>query len=522
MVSQSPPEENKKTVFLRDATGLVKNASFLDAISINMADLSVGSAIGIVGLTMVLLPTVAGVNLVYGSIIAWLLMIPQVIVYTMMSNRIARTGGDYIWLSRSLGGFIGSTISFMGPITNVFAYLAIISLSVVFAIGSVGVALGNLNYLGLSLPGNTPGSEPLYQFLVAAVIFGVLILMNILKPKLGFKFITAAVIIGIVTLVLSDALILGAGRAGVVNYMNILQAEGSGTNYTALASSYSGPTFNLGATISILPFFAIFIYPFVNASPVVGSEIKGKNSVSWAIPIASVITVILATSSFAILYFVGGLPFTNAALSNPTLVFNYSFNLWTLAMGVANNTYVAAIIGFGWIIWSVAILAFGIVLFSRYAIAQAFDRYLPASMGYVSPRYSSPIIAHVIDLVVTLTLVGLVAFFYGPLSSLGSAIVASMFFFAFVGAGAVVYALRYDKGRSRAILAIFGVLDAIIFVYVSAQFFVYPSVYGGTALSYGYVAATFVIGAIIYFAAKSYHAKRGVDIALAFKEIPPE
>jgi len=34
--------------------------------------------------------------------------------------------------------------------------------------------------------------------------------------------------------------------------------------------------------------------------------------------------------------------------------------------------------------------------------------------------------------------------------------------------------------------------------------------------------AIIVVAAIIYFAMKSYHAGRGIDITMAFKEIPPE
>ena len=509
-------------VFVREATGLVKRVSALDTIAINMADLSVGSALGIVGFTMVLLPTVSGVNLVLGSIISWVLTVPQIFVYTLMSRRVPRTGGDYVWLSRSLGGFIGTVISFVGPVINVFAFLAIISLATVFTIGSVGLSLGYSNFLALALPGNVPGSAPLSQFVVAAVIFSLLIIANIVRPKLGFRLISVFIVIGLLAMLVSDFTIIGAGRQGVVGYMDFLNSIGAKATYASIANSYSGPTFDLTATISILPFFAIFLYPFVNASPAIASEIRSKKARDWAVPIASLLTFFFATSSFAVMYYVGGFQFTNAALSNPTLVFDYSFNFWTLGMGVASNTAVAGFIGLGWILWNVAILGFGIILFSRYALAMGLDRFLPSALAYVSPRFGSPVIAHAIDLVVTLVLVGLTAFFYGPLSSLGSAIVASMFFFAFVGIGAAVYGARHDKGRGRMALIIFGVLDAVVFFYIAATFFIYPSVYGGNALSYGYVVVTLVLGALIYLVSKRLNAKKGIDISLAYKEIPPE
>ena len=64
---------------------------------------------------MILLPTVSGVNLVYGSLIAFVISIPQVVLYTMMTQRIPRTGGDYVWLTRTFGGWLGGSLAFMGP-----------------------------------------------------------------------------------------------------------------------------------------------------------------------------------------------------------------------------------------------------------------------------------------------------------------------------------------------------------------------------------------------------------------------
>ena len=144
-----------------------------------------------------------------------------------------------------------------------------------------------------------------------------------------------------------------------------------------------GSTFNLGATISILPFFAIFVYPWINAGPAVGSELKGTGTAKWNVPLASIIVVILLTGAFATMYYVGGFAFTQAALSNPTLVYNISFNFWTLAMGVSGNAAVQLFLGLAWILWNVGILAYGVIVISRYMLAQAFDRFLPARIAYV-------------------------------------------------------------------------------------------------------------------------------------------
>jgi hypothetical protein len=51
---------------------------------------------------------------------------------------------------------------------------------------------------------------------------------------------------------------------------------------------------------------------------------------------------------------------------------------------------------------------------------------------------------------------------------------------------------------------------------------IYPTIYGGNTLSYAFLAASFVGGLILYTARKYYFKKQGIDLSLAFKEIPPE
>ncbi len=517
-------KKDETKVFVRQATGLVKHVSMLDAISLNLGDMSAGAAVATIGFTTILMSTMAGVNLVYASLLAFVLSIPQIIVYTIMNRRVHRTGGDYIWTSRVFGGMFGGSLAFMGYSLETLAYLALIALSTVFAIGSVGVSLGYNGMLGLALSGGTPGAIPWLQFLIAAAIFAALIAVNIFRPRIGYKIVTVAILIGIVVLLLSIGTLFFAGRTGVENYIATLHSnQGFNETYTQVSQSYTGGGFNFMNTLLLLPFFAIFVYPWMNAAPAVSSEIKGKNGIRWAIPISVIIVMLLVTGAFATMYYVGGFSFINGALSNPTLVYDYSFNFWTLAMGVSNSYILSLIIGVGWIVWDIAILAYGIIVFSRYIFAQAFDRFLPEKLAYISPRYSSPVAAHVFDLVITVALIGGAAFLYGPFSSLYGAVVAAMIYFVFIGLAAVIYAIKHDKNiSSKFTLVIAGILMAAVFGYITYQFLAYPLVWGGNYLAYGYVVISFVAGIVLYSISKKSNAKKGIDITMAFKEIPPE
>jgi len=512
---------SQPAAFVRKASGLRRDVSLLDVIGLNISNMSAGAALGIIGYTTVLLSTTAGVNLVYGSIIAWAITLPEVVVYTMMTTRISRTGGDYVWVSRVYGGFFGGALSFMGYTLETLAYLALIALATVVAIGSVGVSLGYSNMLPLALPGSVSGSNLPAQALIAAVVIAVLIAINLLKPKLGYKVVSITVIIGVIATFVGIFTLLSAGTAGVQGYMSFLNSIGANATYSSVSLPPTTPTFDFGGTIFMMPFFAIFCYPWLNAGPAVASEIKGKGALRYNVVISSFVTLIVITSAFAAMYYAGGYLFINGALGNANLVYNWTFNFWTLAMGVSTIPAVSWFIGLGWILWNVAILAYGIIVLSRYLFAQSFDRFLPEKISYVSPRYNSPTIALLIELVGTIVLIALATLFYGTLESLFGAIIASMVYFLFIGLAATIYAFKNEKGRSKAILGTAGILMAIVFSYLTYQFLAFPAIWGGNPLAYGWAFGSFVAGIIIYLISKSYYSKRGIDISLAYKELPP-
>src|SRR5208283_3496570 len=242
---------------------------------------------------------------------------------------------------------------------------------------------------------------------------------------------------------------------------------------------YHCSSFNFANTIFLLPFFALFVYPWLNAAPAVGSEIKGKRAIGWNIPISSLVIFIVITSAFGAMYYAGGLPFINAALSYGPLE-TFSFNFWTLAMGVTGITALQWLIGLGWIVWNVSILAYGIIIFSRYIFAMSFDRFLPSNIANLS-RWGSPVVAHLFDLIVTLGLIGVAAFLYGSFQTLYAATVAAMIYFVAVGISAVIYAMRKEKGNTKGILAGSGVLMSCVFLFIIYQYFANPTIWGTSA-----------------------------------------
>src|SRR2546429_6379530 len=101
----------RPALFLRNATGLVKAWSTFDAFiysfwSINLITL------GLYGMSYVY--TVPDGQLLAGILLFGVLVTFLVITYAMLVSVMPRTGGDYAWQSRVLGGGLGFVLSITG------------------------------------------------------------------------------------------------------------------------------------------------------------------------------------------------------------------------------------------------------------------------------------------------------------------------------------------------------------------------------------------------------------------------
>ena len=191
-------------------------------------------------------------------------------------------------------------------------------------------------------------------------------------------------------------------------------------------------------------------------------------------------------------------------------------------MGVSNNAWVAWLIGLGWIALQFAVIAYATIVFSRYMLAQSMDRFLPSKLAYVSPRFGSPMVAYGVDWIITIILVAITAYYFGSIAGIFGAIIAAMIYFMFVGLAAVIQAVRKEAGASKAVMILAGVLNIVVFGFVAYQFLANPGFTGLNELTAVYSIGTLLAGALIYLASRWYHKKRGMNIDLNYRELPPE
>ena len=110
-VTAGPGDAAERAVFVRKATGLVRGWSTRDAFiyaafSINLVTLG----LYIFGYA----PFIPGGSLIWAVLLAGGYLVVQGITYASLIAAMPRAGGDYVWISRVLGGGIGFVLAITG------------------------------------------------------------------------------------------------------------------------------------------------------------------------------------------------------------------------------------------------------------------------------------------------------------------------------------------------------------------------------------------------------------------------
>ncbi|ARM75355.1 APC family permease [Acidianus manzaensis] len=168
---------------------------------------------------------------------------------------------------------------------------------------------------------------------------------------------------------------------------------------------------------------------------------------------------------------------------------------------------------------------------SRYLFSWSFDRIMPSWMADVDSRLNAPIKA--ILLIMALSGIGVVLYAYLPVLSLVDVTVAFEISYAiFAISAALMPYIRKDVYETTMIIKkkILGIPLVTLVGVPTFAFLVFATyiTWGNpiilpinipTILS---LVGMYASGFIIYYAARAYNKRKGVEIDLAFKEIPPD
>lgn len=179
-------------------------------------------------------------------------------------------------------------------------------------------------------------------------------------------------------------------------------------------------------------------------------------------------------------------------------------------------------IGFGFL---------GFMFLSRPMLAWSFDRILPSKLSLVNSRFASPVVA------IAVTLVLAASGWTLELYTTYAGVILDSLLIKFVGWGIVSVAamaipfrqkkLFEDSGVNFKIgglpvLTLAGFASFLVFGYFVVNSVTTKVFYTPTTDQGAFLIILFGGAIIYYFLAKFYRRSQGIDLSMAFKELPPE
>jgi len=541
--------------FTRNATGLVREVSMWDALIMNTLGMNV--AVGSVLLLQQAPAIFPGGNLVLAVIIGTVIMAFTLLwVYSEFAAAMPRSGGDYVFVSRGLHPFLGWLLSWSQGVWLIFfwigfnAWFALISAAPTAMI-TIGTVTGSHGWItaatDLTAKYDVLGIHmQWYVFLFGTVLNVLFALLLIFGGRVYWRvqkwlFLLAglAILLMVVLLIargtsLSASWDTFAAKNGTLKYGQIISAAQKAGFHGANAG------FSFSDTILLLP-WVFFVVGYAQGSAQIGGEVKRASRSQYFAMVGGVlinglvlaIIVLLATHSVgsswlrsvdylaaadpAKLGLPGGLP--------------PGVNFLTALM--THNVLLLALLGIGFVIWALMGTPLSELQATRYMLAWGLDRSGPQALGRVNDRVHTPVTA-----IVFCTVTGelaLLALINIAQASLLGALLAQIAAFILVSAAGIAFPYRLkDLWESAGGRRLFGIPTValagaggvialgglmVMFIFdksISSEFAVTAH------LSVEFMLGVVAAGILWYFGALLYNRRRGVNMNLAYKEIPPE
>jgi len=540
-------------VFTRQATGLTKEIGTLDTFvyNVNNQNIGIGVAFLLLFVPGFYISASGGRADMFGSmLISAGLAIPMALVYAFFSAAIPRSGGDYVYISRTLHpllGFVASWnwVAWMTVYIGVpAAYFAQYGLSGMFR--SVGVAIGSPDLLAFA----NNFVDPNWILAIGTVLIAFFAVIFALGTRVYFRLQNVVFGIGMVGVAAAIGLaILGNAGDFAQNFDSYVVAAGGLSNASANAIEPGVVDFEQTIFSTTWP---LFIVLFAITSSFLGGEVRqARVSQLVGMPGGVVFVTIFMLLLVGVIVNLVGLPIlggVSAGYFTPGDSFGLSFVPGyneLVAAAYPGNVLVALLLGFTFVFWTYVWLPINFLASTRALLAWSLDGLLPSRVSEVHPQRHTPTLAIVIVAVLGwfslfMYTVGIGGFKINTLYGIFGWIIS--FILCAVAAIVFPYRLRavFDSSPVNwriagiPLMSIIGVVATVSLLFVEWIWWadpinglagtpavfeaqgIYPQIM--FLLTFGVLAT----GALWYIGAWFIQRSRGVRIERAFAEIPPE
>ena len=528
-------------VFARQATGLVRELSWFDTFIMVFAILNV--PLGLSQVSAFAAGAYPSANLPLAFILSAPAMLTIGMVYALLTSAMPRSGGDYVWASRILHPAIGFGV-------NVFVTFILLSsaglnslLMATWFLPPVFFILGLKDAAAFSA--DTTGAGALIVgTVVTLLLLGVFLLglRRVRQIMFGlFAFIMVGTIFWLLLLLIlphSDFVTAFNANQGNNAFQAVLNTAGK-NGFQILPAAVFANTF-------LAVIYCFQSYNGFQNSGYFSGEIKQASRSTLRAMLAALIfgAIGFSVGMFAIgkyygMDFIGALSTNGLAFPNANKL-PFPAVMPALGLFVTDNPIVHMIIALTFLAAIFWIQPPAVLIGTRNLFAWSFDRILPSRLADVNERMHSPVVATIVVAVIIelFTFITIKTNFFGKLLGL-AAFSALVGVIISIAAAIFPYRRRDIFEKSPAIvqarflglpaITIWGILSTIVngvlcyIAFTSPAFGGTPNVFDPTfLLGVFYSSLGIIIPALLYFVVRLVNRSRKLDIAQAFKEIPPE
>src|ERR1700722_13483129 len=528
----SKPPTSSRNLFVRNATGLVRELSAFDAFNL------VFSAVLIpVGITevMAFTPTFwPHANMLVSFLLATPLVATCGLVYLYFTIIMPRSGGDYVWVSRTLNPFLG----FFANFSLTFVFLTWIAFNFTYMLSVMGPAAAYVAGIHSSFITSPSKGEIMIIATILTAIFTAVMVLGV-RVVARYMFV-AFVVVWVGMIIWLIAMAVGS-HGHFVHSWNTT----SGTTYGAVLAQASHQGFSAagaigwGATLFAM-IYCFQVYTGFQWTGYFAGEIRNVRRTATT----SILGALLIS---AIGYVVG------AALIYKYYGFNFFGSLVYDGLGGGASSwkgpfqpYLPALVRFlpgpQWLLAFIAItflLAIlwwtptGFMMGTRNMFAWSFDRLAPEKLTQVSDRFHTPVIA-TITVGVIVELLNYLNIYQGLGSYLLNIIAVMGVAFIISSIAAAVAPWRRPQLHAQApgwakasVLGVPVITIAAAISAVSWGFVIYVAFHTGFGGKFGLkpmleAFAAPALGILYYIGVRLVRRAQGMELGSTFAEIPPE
>ena len=536
-VASGAGDSVERTVFVRKATGLVRGWSTRDAFiyatfSINLITLG----LYIFGYA----PFIPNGSLLWAVLLAGFYLVVQGITYASLIAAMPRAGGDYVWISRVLGGGIGFVLAVAGWWFILWLWVPIYAnILNVEVLGPLCAIIGWHSAVTF-----WSGSDGIFvSSVITALLASGFIALGMRTYAKIQKFCFYGGLVGLAVMVL---LLLVNSKSSFITHFNDQSKDLYGVDNAYQATLKAGlkdfsPAsvggFAVGATFLLVPMMAFFNL-WSNWGATLYGEVRGASD--FRQNIAAMFGALLATSIAAVVLFLlfsktFGWDFYSAANNAfwagtiPTGVWPYPGLLAASFFGSPVLQFllvaVLSLWFFGWV---------GTVFLSstRVVFAAAFDRVLPEGAAKVN-RSGVPYVALLLMLVPSLGIAALYAYSTSfQTYTLDATLVIAVTFLGSTIAAAIL-PWRKREIYNASPIAKYKVLGIPLVTFAAGLFIAFlvfclykwlsDDIYGiNDGGSLIFMGALYALALAIFVGSRFYRRRQGMDLSMSYGEIPAE